>query len=123
MIVAQELRIGNWYNHNGEHCQVSPNTILEVWESPRKWVQPIPITPEILEKCGFVRNDTACYFGLGNYYIYYQIKTSVVGIAIINDDDSLDADEELSVDLKIKHLHQLQNLYFALTNTELNYTP
>ena len=132
MIAANELRIGNWVMYDNRLFQIEAisrslpclNTD-EFGIGVVDWnnINPIPLTPEILEKCGFVRNNTACYFGLGNYYIHYQIKTSVVGIAIINDDDRLDADEELSVDLNIKHLHQLQNIYWCLTSTELNYTP
>lgn len=61
----------------------------------------IPLTPEILEKCGFVQTSAATfgngiigiYFGEGEYFYNHG---------------------------KGKYLHQLQNLYFALTGEELN---
>lgn len=49
-LTAQQLRIGNYYNHNGEIRQVTPNTILEVWEAEREWCKPIPLTEEWLLK-------------------------------------------------------------------------
>lgn len=111
-ILASELRIGNWYDHNGKHCQVSPNTILEVWESPRKWVQPIPLTPEILEKCGFEKGSIYFYF---SKFRIVQINDSNNWLILLSD-----TYHHLC---KLKHLHQLQNLYFALCGEELNYTP
>jgi outer membrane protein assembly factor BamD (BamD/ComL family) len=109
MIKANELRIGNWYDHNGRYEQVTPNTILEVWESERTWVKPIPLTTEILEKCGFEqqngvmaweKEDVVIAFStLGNFFRLYP-RTN-----------------------RIKYLHQLQNLYFALTGEELTFKP
>ena len=72
--------------------------------------EPIPLTPEILETCGFV-------FESG---IDYVIKET--GFAVYFDDGNCElANHDYPV--HIKHLHQLQNLFFALTGTELNYTP
>lgn len=119
-ILASELRIGNWYDHNGKHCQVSPNTILEVWESPRKWVQPIPLTPEILEKCGLKNGnselDRNVFYSTNKHLAQFSVNISgsfgiYVGVFIA------------LRSVHLEYLHQLQNLYFALTNEELNYTP
>ena len=119
MIKADELRLGNWYDDYGNYKQVTPNDILKAWESERFWMEPIPLTPEILEKCGFVvlesndvLNITHAYNGYlslntytngGEYWWlrYYQGGTNA----------------------KIKSLHQLQNLYYALTGQELTYNP
>ena len=113
-ILASELRIGNWYNHNGRYEQVTPNTILEVWESPRKWVQPIPLTPEILEKCGFVIDYQ------GDYMISFNGRVYYYGNGFIMKDFSIKT--KLN-QFPIQYLHQLQNLYFALTGEELNFKP
>ena len=104
---ATELRIGNYYDNNGVVSIVSPNTIEEVWVAERSWVKPIPLTEEWLLKFGFEIGynktkmlDVYCKdFGIliersngGNFY-YKKVYISSV--------------------------HQLQNLYFALTNEEL----
>ena len=69
MIQSNELRLGNWLlpNHDldGDYSQVSS---LEVcYEGGTHYIvngykdgffySPIPLTPEILEKAGFVRSD------------------------------------------------------------------
>jgi hypothetical protein len=115
-ILASELRIGNWYDHNGKHCQVSPNTILEVWESPRKWVQPIPLTPEILEKCGFEWEDIETHTDKTTRGLYKSILMMLP--ATSNCWYAAPFGYPLSLHRTL-YLHQLQNLYFALTGEEL----
>jgi hypothetical protein len=72
---------------------------------------PIALTPEILEKCGFkLLSD---FYGLQHTYGYIAIlfENSTLMIEDLHDD---------SVNIKApKYLHQLQNLYFALTGEEL----
>ena len=72
---------------------------------PKKSSRPIPLTPEILEKCGF---ENSYKFGMvwHNYLKRYAV--------VVNGE---------SIENVPQNLHQLQNLYFALTGTELNYTP
>jgi len=74
---------------------------------------PIPLTPEILEKCGFAFKPTG-------EEVYEQIW-SIDGFEIWEHDSGFCHDFHYGGD--VKHLHQLQNLYFALCGEELNYTP
>jgi len=69
---------------------------------------PIPLTPEILEKCGFVSNPYQDRYEFGDIHVEY---CGFRDICWVNGKPH------------IEYLHQLQNLYFALTNEELNYTP
>jgi hypothetical protein len=106
MIQPNELRIGNWVQHNGNwryKGKTEPSNIIwgqidwySVVEGAMdlKDIDPIPLTEDLLLKCGF-----ADYSDDGSKRI-----------ALIKD-------------LEIKcpeYLHQLQNLYFALTGEELN---
>lgn len=88
---------------------------------------PIPLTPEILETAGFHKNAgiwaeyhlSTC--GSGGIEITFSNNGEVfcaVG-SLLRCDYSCDR----QIDAEIKYLHQLQNLYFALTNTELTLTP
>lgn len=53
---ANELRIGNYYNSRGTFKKAAPSTIEELFESENRiWIQPIPITEEILLKCKGIR--------------------------------------------------------------------
>lgn len=118
MISANELRIGNYYDHNGEIRQVTPNTILEVWEAEHIWCEPIPITEEILFKCGFEN--------IGSSYNTWGLKSNEFSGYLFTIE--LDKPFYFKVcDLLLNHwserpiqyLHQLQNLYFSLTGEEL----
>lgn len=130
MIQAEELRIGNWVEHKKEWSHRSAGIVAPFnfqWED-RDWyalgestlgldaVQPIPLTPEILEKAGFIFNDDADWFELKNWnpYVIKKGKT-----ALLNDIFRLTT---FKVDwnlAELKYLHQLQNLYYALTGEEL----
>lgn len=113
MIQANELRIGNWYDHNGSYRQVTPNTIEEVWEGERIYVNPIPLTPEILEKwCGFENDDNDFLIGIS--------ERTNLHINLIKKRTLLESYDGIIALCNISYLHQLQNLYFALTGKELN---
>lgn len=105
MIQANELRIGNWVKSN-IYQQVTVE-ILDWLSNDRHnhdSLQPIPLTPEILEKCGFVRNELMAKH---NTVIWYGDHIGVKGILGV------------VKPCECGYLHQLQNLYFALTGEEL----
>ena len=127
---AQELRIGNLVNvPNKEQSPFRIDYFDEnkVYQNqgfyntefglvpyhPLTWdisdCAPIPLTPEILEKCGFV-SHAINYYHLGEFYISY----ANIGLFEYRHRDTY---------VIFKHLHQLQNLYYALTGEELNYKP
>src|SRR6266516_2837844 len=67
---------------------------------------PIPITPEWLERCTFKKDfNISRYFETDNYLIDLNQGQDLSGISV-----------------EIKYLHQLQNLYYALTGEELSIT-
>ena len=103
---ANELRIGNWYDHNGIPTQVTPNTIEEVWEAERIWCKAIPLTEEWLLKFWFISNPYEDRYEKGSIHIEC-LKTKGETYLWI---------ENMA---HIKYVHQLQNLYFALTGEEL----
>ena len=103
---ANELRIGNFYDNNGFVSVVSPNTIEEVWNAERSWVKPIPLTEEWLVKFGFVKHKTTDIYPTfaKQMFNWNDGILYIIGYGFMN---------------HIKHVHQLQNLYFALTGEEL----
>lgn len=148
MIQANELRIGNWIaDRGGKQWQI------DHWEYPNKvasiepylcelnghyiyghplteeldYLQPIPLTPEILEKCGFEKGVSEWYNK--NYFtdcmeyaeemqLQVNLKSFRCGIF----DVDFGGTNAMTAN-PIKYLHQLQNLYYALTGEELNYQP
>jgi hypothetical protein len=117
MIAANELRIGNWYvNQWGEYLQVDADLFGS--DNLESYPIPIPLTPEILEKCGFEKDNSSKY---GGYLIGIGEGEK---IRIVND-ESIGWHYPLNGYRRpiTNYLHQLQNLYFALTGEELNYMP
>ena len=123
---ANELRIGNYvdlYSTTAQVCRHDFNT-----ESPKGLAvdrgEPIPLTEEWFIKLGlktkcfaYTDSNGTPFFGWAETHQsrlkFYSVNNGVVWICRIND----------KVDLcEIKHVHQLQNLYFALTGEELTVT-
>lgn len=123
MIDARELRIGNWVKYTtGEEGQVISITeygaaiTLDREYMGADEYDPIHLNPEILEKCGFKYADAPVHAYADSKHMCYEHKNG--GVVFIPFCTS-DAD----CHIHIQYLHQLQNLYYSLTNTELNFIP
>jgi hypothetical protein len=109
MIQQSAVRIGNYLDF--PFCGKQPVTAADMgdWNALGA-VLPIALTPETLEKCGFV-NDNNTY-GRGIIMLRRK-RDGAFGqprFELLSDEFNPD----------LEHLHQLQNLYFALTGEELN---
>lgn len=124
MIAVNELRIGNWVKicfeskEGWEYTQVtdiySDNTIdtTHAEGDSRYYYEPIHLTTEILEKCGFKRINHI------HGYTFYSLSESKMNRAHIDIYPEKTSWMGYSVS-NCKHLHQLQNLYWCLTGKEL----
>lgn len=136
MIQANELRIGNWVlDDEGTICKVcrvqSPrftayngveyiHVYIQIKDRyfETQYVDPIPLTEEILLKCGFELGAYNWYMLMfKNKNIKINIKSNMLCIESYYDGEIKSSMQILG--LEKKKLHQLQNLYFALTGTEL----
>jgi hypothetical protein len=112
---ANELRIGNWYDENGATKQVNPNTIEAVWVAERIWCKPIPLTEEWLLKFGCQRTrqgwSISAEYSLYNPFTEFDTPSSKYYGLVLND--------KYVTTRAVQYVHQLQNLYFALTGEEL----
>ena len=126
MIQANELRIGNWItaDENKIASKVFLSGLLKVdtilfdgvghskfdcAEYPFEKLHPIPLTPEILEKCGFIEIDGQIpMWHKDNFWMYWNGENLSANFGHI---------EQLDVD--VKFIHQLQNLYWCLCGKEL----
>ena len=130
---AKDLRIGNYLYFDNEVNEVEEIEMIcnseWVGEGKKWWLEttnlegellinfkPISLTEEWLEKLGFnckyksVNNN----WDIGSFHVS---QTSDVD----DDNNRIEQKEEFFYDyyLELKYVHQLQNLYFALTNEEL----
>ena len=139
---ANELRIGNYVfsaedNKTGEVLQIDSSGIIFANKNGNRWqdlknIQPISLTEEILLKCGFekVKNkdkeDLREYIGHTAQKARYAIFDTDIFITKVDKRGLLWRGIECDFmvlfyhkSIPIKYLHQLQNLYFALTGQEL----
>lgn len=116
MIPVNELRIGNWYKTKSDNIRFVQIGYGYDIDYVSIYCDPIPITPEILEKCGFVVR----YVDSENINSWIEWGTNVILNQYKNDNSYFYLYPALWYPTQhIKYLHQLQNLYFALTGQEL----
>jgi hypothetical protein len=99
-----ELRIGNLFIEKDEIKQFDGDFyhLLDM--------KPIPLTEEWFEKFGFEKiSDTFFLLNVGSLTMMYYVPEDYKHFIF-----ELENDE-----LNIKYIHQLQNLFFALTGEEL----
>jgi hypothetical protein len=123
---AQEVRLGNYYfyhivdkyDERGEYdevCQIDAEDfrILESFDCPE--YKPIPLDEEWLLKFGFTkRRATYLYYKKDGVELFY-VKGKKRDAHHLN---GFYYENFLPL-LPVDYLHQLQNLYFALTGKEL----
>ena len=114
---AKELKLGNFVKLI--HGEKPFNVVLSINEeyisvdeitfdyTERIEVEPIEITKDWLLKFGFKRSENDSWFDKDFISIS---KSNNVSIFL---------KEWFKLDVKIKYVHELQNLYFALTKKEL----
>lgn len=119
---ATELRIGNLVklptSDNSEYpyiivasdyCECC-NTGIEITS-----MRPLPLTEEWLVRLGFVGEQTDPeynrYYNKGDYIVEIPFDNSAMTLSNVS--------EDLWIPTNIQYVHQLQNLYFALTGEEL----
>ena len=93
----KELRIGNYVNIKDIILRID---LQELYYNSFP-MTPVPLTEEWLLKFGFKKA----------YETYYQYKDFILNDKFIMMD--------IDITIQLKHVHQLQNLYFALTGEEL----
>lgn len=124
---ATEVRIGNYvYNTKGEVDKVNVSALeylLLEGDKSTCQVKPIPLTEDMLKKCGFKQDNYNGYFYMDICDTIFYLRTGFVGGFYWGFIDSMnDEYSELSDANSIFYLHQLQNLYFVLTGEELTIT-
>ena len=132
---VKDLRIANLLEHNGDIREISTlhddntlrfkdgNSSIGCFKATIDTIKPIPLTEEILLKCGFV--DESNGYRATGHSVSWKLTINESCIITLYDGESYNSDAN-SWGYKIPYypnvcfyLHQLQNLYFALTNEEL----
>jgi len=115
---ANELRIGNLVLLTKDDFKTEKEyrldgiDIYKLDESECIDIKPIPLTEEWLLKFGFRKSDKNDEFG--GYLSPYLPNGNRVRV-------KNNTWQSQHLEVKIEYVHQLQNLYFSLTNEELKY--
>ncbi len=115
---ANELRIGNWVSYIGNKAcvvtrvgyepsgiYISAKNNATVFYNVSDAFNPIPLTPEILEKAGFEKGSyKSMFYPIGAFNLVVSADWAMYN----------------GVKFTCQYLHQLQNLVYCLTGEELN---
>jgi hypothetical protein len=126
---ATDLRIGNYHYYLvkdhldkrkewNEVFQIDALDLVKLSEIEDLNYQPIPLTEEWLKKLGF----KLVFAGQGDGYIYEYGELCKTLTIHSRDRNKFLYSTFNSCEKHIQYVHQLQNLYFALTNEELTLT-
>lgn len=125
---ANELRIGNLVNDSIGIVEIGKDAKIEWCDI----YNPITLTEDILLKCGFYSLNDSCSYRIKIlkrnvlFYLTVFLKYDTDGTEVWGynhcDLSQVDSLKTWFCDIPndIDYLHQLQNLYFALTSKELN---
>lgn len=123
---AKELRINNWVNHSNSAIWIDEvkNTPIRVdidVLSNIQYYEPIPLSPSILEKCGFVVFENKSNIDGVECRLEIDHKTMFTSCGKINGGLVVMGLCGGNYFMKnIEFLHDLQNVYYSITQTELN---
>lgn len=138
MIQASELRIGNLVESNGvtyEVISIEANGNIRGVEGGTTFnldgaTTPIPLTEEWLVRFGFgIVHESNKHYSifiqrLGDYRFHVFLCPSGQSYWVIAFSDNISGkNADYITKTRIKQVHQLQNLYFALTGEELKLQP
>lgn len=109
---ARELRIGNWVQHRDRQIKVEIVDLDSAYQ-----LEPIPLTPGILEKAWFDyhANTNTHFKKCGIFILSWDGDTFLIYDPDFGRGGGIVLSSEAS-----KYVHQLQNLYWCLVGEELN---
>lgn len=122
MIQANELRIGNIVSYLGKETEITGTSIgyvstLSSGSLSQNQIEPIPLTEEWLLNMGFTKEFRGCFSIGTGFVIYVNVHNNVAGLRL--NDFYAGTGGIIKSAVHLKNVHQLQNLYFALTGEEL----
>lgn len=115
MELRNELRIGSWISYHGRYVQTDVGDLIMMGEG-NNYYEPIPLNDHVLEACGFWYDDildrwiqkpvgfTLETHLARNMSVEGYVYPRIIGTEVI-----------------LRHLHELQLLFYIITGRELNF--
>ncbi len=120
---AKELRIGNWVKFTPDNGNFIVSQ-LDNYNTYSKTInglcnedcEPIRVTEEWLVRFGFSKDSDGSYLKNDiSIFIDKRFKSNLY----LQTNDKVKHYDWFGFELKVEHVHQLQNLYYSLTQKEL----
>ena len=116
---ANELRLNNWVNHCNKEVQITIHDLFDIAVFEDDVFTPIPLTEEWLLKFGFNKEYKKGYIGIDVFNSDF-VLTEPLKMGEWQTNYTFQFETGSVPKFKeIKYVHQLQNIYFALTGEEL----
>lgn len=119
---ATELRIGNTVMSYGKEQKIcaADFAVFQMYEAKGELPPyvPVELNDEKLLLYGFKKDDSGVEMDDPDYCEWYEKEFPIIGELCQSSDKSYLFDVDTDT-IRIKYVHQLQNLYFALTGEEL----
>jgi hypothetical protein len=129
--IIENTNKGKITSYISEQHRLMYSHLIVPWENGNQYkpceIDPVPLTPEILEKCGFEKHKPSYASGVIGWYKSEYISSEDEHFVEHGKEDGMweyfialfAFGNDGCVSVSMKYLHQLQNLYYALTQTEL----
>lgn len=120
---VSELRLGNLVKNNsiGEDVHVNMHLLKSIAEKvvltsnpPKPLCSPIALSEKWLQRLGFIINEEDSW---GDEWLIIYDKEGLIEIK--KQSGSFTVYVGKGLDVKIKHVHSLQNLYYSIAGREL----
>lgn len=137
-MISSELRVGNYVSQSNAPFKEGDSVVIitPLNFSEFQKFKPIEITKEWLSKFRFKQKSPCFLLGAPFYYLdieeskryKFNIHRFIIDVECKdlwltrgeNEDSKNVEDIEIMINYNIKYVHQLQNVYYTLTGSELN---
>lgn len=103
---VKDLRVGNYLQKDGVMVQIDARSLFDIWEETKEYV-PIELSRDIMFRLGFE------VFPWG----WVKVSNNDFGVRLTLQSFSYEVSGNNAV--RLKFVHQLQNLFYCLTGEDL----
>lgn len=119
---AKDLRIGNLINWNGVDRELSSTLMNILLTNPnaKDYIKQVPLARELLRRFGFKQYEYTSNYKIkaNKYWSLGELKQGFLKIKL-TEAMNYRVENFGNKSIYLYTAHELQNLYFAITNTEL----
>lgn len=113
---ARELRVGNYFDYDGRILRLDKDALIGFLLDPEEKLRPVTLTEDWLVRMGWIWNEECKSF---EKYPNGDVRMNLQFRRLNGSYSMFNYVLRAKICENIFYVHQLQNLYFALTGEEL----